>query len=130
MFNDLHFDNNDDRMQTEIQMDDKYGLVDRLAFLDLDNKEEAKDGNVIKEEVKNESDEDDDQFFDMIKKKNKTHADGVKNIMKKLGNFIQKSMLLDINENLQNDNNSEMNFDETEDMANFEIDLTSNLHDL
>ena len=37
LFDDFDFNNDDDRMQTEVQMNDKY---DNLAFLNLDKEEE------------------------------------------------------------------------------------------
>ena len=43
---------------------------------------------------------------------------------------MQTKFQFDINTNVQEDNNSEQNFDGTEDMANFEFDLTMNLDDL
>jgi hypothetical protein len=100
-----------------------------LAFLGLDcNEDEPEENGQVAEESKQDSDDNDDGFFDMIKKKNKTNAvdSKKKQIMDKIGNYMKNEHYLDINPNLQEDNNSQMDFDDHMDMGNFAIDdLTS-----
>lgn len=44
LFGDFDFGNDDDRLQTEVQINDKY---DNLAFLNLDSEEESKEQQAL-----------------------------------------------------------------------------------
>jgi hypothetical protein len=117
--------------QTEVTPGNDINFEDRLAFLNIDQYEEVPDHeeNAIKdEESKHESDDNDDGFFDMIKKKNRTLAvdSKKKQIMDKIGNYMKNELYLDINPNLEEDNNSQIDFEfDHIGMGDFGIDLTS-----